>query len=62
MPYGLHCCSAGWLLFSTVSTIALLWTNNFYLNVALLIAMHTCGNCGSILSAVAADLFPTHFK
>lgn len=51
-----------WLALSAASTGALYWSNNFPLNVALMIAMMTCGNCGSILSAVAADLFPTHFK
>lgn len=51
-----------WLALSATSTGALYWSNNFPLNVALMIAMMTCGNCGSILSAVAADLFPTHFK
>lgn len=53
---------AVWLVIAAVSALAMVWTNQFYLNVAMAILMLTCGNAGNILSAVAADLFPTHFK
>lgn len=53
---------AVWLVIAAVSALAMVWTNQFYMNVAMAILMLTCGNAGNILSAVAADLFPTHFK
>lgn len=51
-----------WLLVSAISAIALLWTQNYYLNIYLMIVAISCGNCAGILVAVSADLFPTNFK
>lgn len=53
---------AGWLVAAGLAGFALIWTDNFYVNTALIIALLSSGNNGSILSAVSADLFPTHFK
>lgn len=54
--------SAVWLSLSTLTGLGLLWTNQFYLNVAFTILLYTCANCGHVLCVLAADLFPTHFK
>ncbi|XP_037037557.1 synaptic vesicle glycoprotein 2B-like [Bradysia coprophila] len=51
-----------WLLLSFVATIGNIFGNEFHLNTFLMVIALTCGNCGSILLAVASDLFPTHYK
>lgn len=51
-----------WLIVSTTATLCILWGDEFYFNVVLTILMISCGYCGSIITAVAVDLFPTHYK
>lgn len=53
---------ATWLLIAATATLSIIWGDEFYFNIVLHILMLTCGNCGSIITAVAADLFPTHYK
>lgn len=51
-----------WLFLSLLATIGNIFGNEFYLNTFLMIVLLTCGNCGSIMLAVASDLFPTNYK
>lgn len=51
-----------WLVFCSVAAISLYWTDHFNLNIVMLVIMMTCGNCGSILSGLAGNMFPTHYK
>ncbi|XP_037050123.1 synaptic vesicle glycoprotein 2B-like [Bradysia coprophila] len=51
-----------WLLVSTTTTLCIIWADIFYFHVVLTIFMISCGYCGSIITAVAVDLFPTHYK
>lgn len=53
---------ATWLFVSATATLCIIWGDEFYFNTILAILMMTCGNCGSIITAVSADLFPTHYK
>lgn len=53
---------AMWLLISATAALCMVWGDEFYFNTVLAILTMTCGNCGSIITAVAADLFPTHYK
>lgn len=51
-----------WLILCTVAVISIYWTNNFNINIVMMIIMMTCGNCGTILNGLAGNMFPTHYK
>ena len=51
-----------WILASAVSSIALMYTSHFYINVALLGFVVTSAASATMTISMAADLFPTQYK
>lgn len=53
---------ATWLILSTISTFAVIWTNNFYLNMVLGFSLQACASVSVIATSLSADLFPTQYR
>ncbi|XP_058825939.1 synaptic vesicle glycoprotein 2C isoform X3 [Topomyia yanbarensis] len=42
--------------------IGALWTSDFYLTLLVIVVFLAVGCCGSVLSAISVDLFPTNYR
>jgi MFS transporter, VNT family, synaptic vesicle glycoprotein 2 len=51
-----------WFVLCGAAAIALIWTTNFTLNIVLIVVFLIVGNCGSIMSAISVDIFPTSVR
>ncbi|XP_063709531.1 uncharacterized protein LOC134838024 [Culicoides brevitarsis] len=51
-----------WTTICGLSSIILIWSTDFYTILTFLVILLTSGCCGSIISAIAIDLFPTSIK
>jgi MFS transporter, VNT family, synaptic vesicle glycoprotein 2 len=51
-----------WFVLCGAAAILLVWTTNFTLNIILIVVFLTVGNCGSIMSAISVDIFPTSVR
>ncbi|XP_055585947.1 synaptic vesicle glycoprotein 2B [Uranotaenia lowii] len=51
-----------WNVISGISCVLVLWTSNFYLTQLVLVIYMCIGCCGSVLSAISVDLFPTNYR
>lgn len=54
--------SASWLALNTVSVLAIIWTNQFYVNNGFMIILISMNICCGLLASVYGDLFPTHLR
>lgn len=54
--------AAIWIFINATSTFVATWTKSFYVNMFFLMFLLSGASCGSCISAISADLFPTHFK
>lgn len=53
---------ASWLIISMFSGLAIIWTNQFYVNTVLMILHMSTIICCTVLCGVFGDLFPTHLR
>jgi MFS transporter, VNT family, synaptic vesicle glycoprotein 2 len=51
-----------WFVLCGTAAVALIWTTNFTLNIVLIVVFLIVGNCGSIMSAISVDIFPTSVR
>ncbi|XP_055524486.1 synaptic vesicle glycoprotein 2C [Wyeomyia smithii] len=51
-----------WYVASGVCGIIALWTSDFYLTLLVIVVFLAVGCCGSVLSAISVDLFPTNYR
>lgn len=51
-----------WTTICGISSIILIWAAEFYTIQIFMLILLTSGCCGSIISAIAIDLFPTSIK
>ncbi|XP_053698458.1 synaptic vesicle glycoprotein 2C [Sabethes cyaneus] len=51
-----------WYVASGVCGIGALWTSDFYLTLLVIVVFLAVGCCGSVLSAISVDLFPTNYR
>nr|XP_029711049.1 synaptic vesicle glycoprotein 2A-like isoform X3 [Aedes albopictus] len=51
-----------WYVVCGVCGVAALWTSDFYLTLLVIVIFLAVGCCGSVLSAISVDLFPTNYR
>lgn len=51
-----------WYVACGVCGVAALWTSDFYLTLLVIVVFLAVGCCGSVLSAISVDLFPTNYR
>lgn len=51
-----------WYVACGVAGIGALWTSDFYLTLLVIVVFLAAGCCGSVLSAISVDLFPTNYR
>lgn len=51
-----------WYVACGVAGIGALWTSDFYLTLLVIVVFLAVGCCGSVLSAISVDLFPTNYR
>ncbi|XP_058444418.1 synaptic vesicle glycoprotein 2C [Malaya genurostris] len=51
-----------WYVACGLCGIGALWTSDFYLTLSMIVVFLAVGCCGSVLSAISVDLFPTNYR
>lgn len=51
-----------WFVLSGLTGILIPWSGNYHVILVLMLIFLTCGCCGSILSAVLVDIYPTNIR
>lgn len=51
-----------WFVLCGVAGVLIPWTCEYYTILGLMVIFLTCGVCGSILSAILVDIFPTNVR
>ncbi|XP_065086083.1 synaptic vesicle glycoprotein 2C [Ochlerotatus camptorhynchus] len=51
-----------WYVACGLCGVAALWTSDFYLTLLVIVVFLAVGCCGSVLSAISVDLFPTNYR
>lgn len=51
-----------WFVLCGITGALIPWTTDYYMILFLMLIFLTCGVCGSILSAVLVDIFPTNVR
>lgn len=51
-----------WFIICGVTGALIPWSTDYYTILVLMVLFLTCGVCGSLLSAILVDLFPTNVR